>query len=353
MRAKATWIEGRAFMLESGSGHALVADAPVEAGGRALGPSPMELVLMGAGACTAVDVVGILEKMRQQVTACTVDLEAGRATEPPRVFTRIVLRFRVAGRALDRAAVERAVALSAEKYCSATILLGKTAEIVREIELLEAPRARDSRNTRRASRQRSETSGDDSPIDVTRRRSTMRNWLAPLLATVLLGATGETLAANVCYDALALDSNRSVGFLRLRTRSGGSLVPPSEGPFTGPAQAVFEADGKLAQRIGLVVGGVPQLEMQLVTGTVLVVAGKGAQMSLLTNFGRLANSPPGFSVLDCGSTTPSGAPPSWVCRGAASFAVQAVPVTEARALRLQRVDATRERRCRDYAVRAN
>lgn len=138
MRAKATWIEGRAFMLESGSGHALVADAPVEGGGRALAPSPMELVLMGAGACTAVDVVGILEKMRQQVTACTVDLEADRAAEPPRVFTRIVLRFRVAGRALDRAAVERAVALSAEKYCSASIMLGKTAEIVREIEVLEA-----------------------------------------------------------------------------------------------------------------------------------------------------------------------------------------------------------------------
>ena len=137
MQARVSWIEGRAFMLESGSGHAIVADAPVEAGGRALAPSPMELVLMGAGACTAIDVVSILAKMRQQVTGCTVDLEADRAAEPPRVFTRLVLRFRVAGRALDRAAVERAVALSAEKYCSATIMLGRTAEIVREIELLE------------------------------------------------------------------------------------------------------------------------------------------------------------------------------------------------------------------------
>lgn len=137
MRARVSWVEGRAFLLESGSGHAIVADAPVEAGGRALGPSPMELVLMGAGACTAVDVVGILEKMRQTVTGCTVALDAERAAEPPRVFTRILLRFRVTGRALDRAAVERAVALSAEKYCSATIMLARTAEIVREIEVVE------------------------------------------------------------------------------------------------------------------------------------------------------------------------------------------------------------------------
>lgn len=138
MQARVTWVEGRAFVLESGSGHALVADAPVASGGRALGPSPMELVLMGAGACTAVDVVGILEKMRQKVGDCSVALEAERAAEPPRVFTRIVMRFRVTGRGLDRAAVERAVALSAEKYCSATIMLAKTAEIVREIELVEA-----------------------------------------------------------------------------------------------------------------------------------------------------------------------------------------------------------------------
>lgn len=138
MQARVTWVEGRAFVLESGSGHALVTDAPVANGGRALGPSPMELVLMGAGACTAVDVVGILEKMRQPVSNCSISLEAERAPEPPRVFTRIVMRFRVAGRGLDPAAVERAVALSAEKYCSATIMLARTAEIVREIELVEA-----------------------------------------------------------------------------------------------------------------------------------------------------------------------------------------------------------------------
>lgn len=138
MKARINWVEQRTFVAESGSGHGLVIDAPVASGGRALGPSPMELVLMGTGGCTAVDVVSILEKMRQKVTACTVELEAERPDDPPRVFTRIVMRFRVAGHGLDRAAVERAVALSAEKYCSASIMLAKTAEIVREIEIAEA-----------------------------------------------------------------------------------------------------------------------------------------------------------------------------------------------------------------------
>jgi putative redox protein len=138
MKARITWVEQRAFVAESGSGHALVVDTPVTGGGRNLGPSPMELVLMGTGACTAVDVVSILEKMRQKVTGCTVELEAERPDEPPRVFRRIVMRFRITGHGLDRAAVERAVALSAEKYCSASIMLGKTAEILREIELVEA-----------------------------------------------------------------------------------------------------------------------------------------------------------------------------------------------------------------------
>jgi putative redox protein len=138
MKARINWVEQRTFVGESGSGHGLVIDTPVEGGGRALGPSPMELVLIGTGACTAVDVVSILEKMRQKVTGCTVELEAERPAEPPRVFTRIAMRFRVTGHGLDRAAVERAVALSAEKYCSASIMLAKTAEIVREVEIAEA-----------------------------------------------------------------------------------------------------------------------------------------------------------------------------------------------------------------------
>lgn len=138
MRARIKWIEQRSFVAELGSGHALVIDAPEANGGRAQGPSPMELMLMGAGGCTAVDVVSILEKMRQAVTDCTIELEADRPDDPPRVFTRIAMRFRVTGKGLDAKAVERAVALSAEKYCSATIMLAKTAEIVREIEIVEA-----------------------------------------------------------------------------------------------------------------------------------------------------------------------------------------------------------------------
>jgi putative redox protein len=138
MRARIKWIEQRSFVAESESGHALVIDAPQSSGGRAQGPSPMELMLMGAGGCTAIDVVSILEKMRQAVTDCSIALEAERAEEPPRIFTRIAMRFRVTGKGLDRKAVERAIELSAEKYCSATIMLAKTAEITREIEIVEA-----------------------------------------------------------------------------------------------------------------------------------------------------------------------------------------------------------------------
>lgn len=135
MQARVKWVEGKAFVAESGSGHALVLDAPAEHGGRNLGPSPMELVLIGAGGCTAFDVVDILRKGRHDVTDCVVELEAERASEPPRVFTAITLRFVVTGRGLPRAAVERAVRLSAERYCSASIMLAKTATIRHEIEV--------------------------------------------------------------------------------------------------------------------------------------------------------------------------------------------------------------------------
>jgi putative redox protein len=138
MQARIKWVEGRTFVGQSGSGHGLVMDGPAEAGGRNLGPSPMELVLIGTGGCTAFDVVDILRKGRQAVEDCTVELEAERAPELPRVFTKITMRFAVTGRNLSRQAVERAVALSAEKYCSASIMLAKTALITHEIEIRES-----------------------------------------------------------------------------------------------------------------------------------------------------------------------------------------------------------------------
>ena len=138
MQARIKWVEERTFLGQSGSGHALVLDASVENGGRDLGPSPMELVLIGTGGCTAFDVVEILKKGRHAVTDCQVELEAERAARPPRVFTAITMRFVVTGHRLPRAAVERAVQLSAEKYCSASIMLGKSARIAHEIEVREA-----------------------------------------------------------------------------------------------------------------------------------------------------------------------------------------------------------------------
>ena len=138
MRGRIKWVDGRTFVAESGSGHGLVIDGPAEHGGRNLGPSPMELVLLGTGGCTAFDVLDILKKGRQAVEDCWVELEAERAAEPPKVFTRITMRFVVTGKGLSRTTVERAVQLSAEKYCSASIMLGKTAEIVREVEIRDA-----------------------------------------------------------------------------------------------------------------------------------------------------------------------------------------------------------------------
>jgi putative redox protein len=123
MNATIKWVDGAMFVGETGSGHALVVDGPPEAGGRNLGPRPMELVLVGLGSCTAFDVVDILKKGRHPVSDCRVELAAERADEPPKVFTRIHIRFIVSGRSLKPAVVERAVKLSAEKYCSATIML--------------------------------------------------------------------------------------------------------------------------------------------------------------------------------------------------------------------------------------
>jgi putative redox protein len=128
---------GMSFLAETGSNHVLVMDGAPEGGGRNLAPRPMETVLAGTGGCTAYDVVVILKKSGQDVTGCEVRLEAERAPTDPKVFTRIHARFVVRGRNLKPNVVEQAVRLSHEKYCSATAMLAKTAEITRELEIVE------------------------------------------------------------------------------------------------------------------------------------------------------------------------------------------------------------------------
>lgn len=126
------------FIAESGSGHTVLMDGPPEAGGRNLGPRPMEMLLMGTGGCAAVDVILILKKGRQDITDCVVEMEAERAPQEPKVFTRIHFHFIVTGRNLNSRQVERAITLSAEKYCSASIMLGKTAVLTHDFEIMEA-----------------------------------------------------------------------------------------------------------------------------------------------------------------------------------------------------------------------
>ncbi len=135
MKARIKWVEEAMFVAEGGSGHAVVIDGPPEGGGRNRGLRPMELLLLGLGGCTAYDVVSILRKSRQAVADCVVEITAERASEVPRVFTRIHVHFIVSGRDLSEAAVARAVSLSAEKYCSASIMLGKTAAISHDYEI--------------------------------------------------------------------------------------------------------------------------------------------------------------------------------------------------------------------------
>ena len=135
MKARVKWVEGACFLGESPSGHAVVMDGPPEGGGRNLGVRPMEMLLLGLGGCSAYDVVSILRKGRQDVADCYVEIEAGRAERAPKVFTRIHLHFVVVGRALSEDRVRRAVSLSADKYCSASIMLGKAAEISHDFEV--------------------------------------------------------------------------------------------------------------------------------------------------------------------------------------------------------------------------
>jgi putative redox protein len=138
LKAKITWINGRAFLGEAGSGHAIVMDGAPESGGRNIGIRPMETMLLGLGGCTAFDVVHILEKSREPVTGCEVAMEAERAGEDPKVFTHVKMIYTLTGKGLKPAAVERAIKLSAEKYCSASKMFEKTAKIEHEWVIKEA-----------------------------------------------------------------------------------------------------------------------------------------------------------------------------------------------------------------------
>lgn len=139
MKARVQWMgpEQMSFVAEADSGHALVMDGSVEIGGRNIGPRPMELLLMGLGGCSSIDVVMILQKSRQDIRDCVVEISARRADQEPKVFTEIHLHFVVSGKALDPKRVAHAIDLSAEKYCSASIMLGKTAVITHDYEIRE------------------------------------------------------------------------------------------------------------------------------------------------------------------------------------------------------------------------
>lgn len=141
MKTRIKWIQDVMFVGESGSGHSVIMDGAPEAGGRNLGFRPMEMLLLGLGGCSAFDVMMILKRGREQVTDCVVEIDGERAQTDPKVFTKIALKYIVTGRGLDPKKVERAVALSANKYCSASAILAKTAELTHTIEIVEAKEA--------------------------------------------------------------------------------------------------------------------------------------------------------------------------------------------------------------------
>jgi putative redox protein len=136
MKCRIKWLDHMSFVGESDSGHSVVMDGAPEAGGRNLGVRPMEMLLLGLGGCTAFDVVSILQKSRQQMVACEVEIEAERAEEIPKVFTKIHVHFIVSGKDLDESKVAKAVALSADKYCSASRMLEKAAAITHDFEVV-------------------------------------------------------------------------------------------------------------------------------------------------------------------------------------------------------------------------
>ncbi|HZW86457.1 MAG TPA: OsmC family protein [Gallionella sp.] len=137
MKARVKWVEQASFLGETESSHAVLMDGAPTVGGRNLGPRPMEMVLLGAGGCTSSDVISILKKSRQAVSDCYVELNAERAEADPKVFTKIHMHFVVTGKDIKPEVVERAIKLSAEKYCSASIMLGKTAAITHDFEVIQ------------------------------------------------------------------------------------------------------------------------------------------------------------------------------------------------------------------------
>ncbi|HIP94501.1 MAG TPA: OsmC family protein [Leucothrix sp.] len=136
MKTRVKWLDNMSFVGESGSGHSVVMDGPPEFGGRNLGVRPMEMLLLGLGGCASFDVVSMLKKSKQDLVDCEVEITAERADEEPKVFTKIHLHFIISGNDLSDKRVERAIELSAEKYCSASIMLGKTASVTHDYELI-------------------------------------------------------------------------------------------------------------------------------------------------------------------------------------------------------------------------
>ena len=137
MKARIKWLDGISFRGETESGHSVTIDGAPDIGGKNLGPRPMELMLLGLGGCSSIDVILILQKSRQQVTDCVVEIDSTRASEDPKVFTDIHLHFIVTGKNLNPQQVERAIHLSAEKYCSASIMLKSTVNITHDFEIIE------------------------------------------------------------------------------------------------------------------------------------------------------------------------------------------------------------------------
>jgi putative redox protein len=135
MHVRIKWVEGVSFVGESETGHAVVLDGAPENGGRNIGMRPMEMLLVGMGACTSFDVVTILKKSRQPIVNCVAEIDAERADEIPKVFTKIHVHFVITGNNLNATQVERAVKLSAEKYCSASIMLSKSVDITHDFEI--------------------------------------------------------------------------------------------------------------------------------------------------------------------------------------------------------------------------
>ncbi len=142
MKTQVKWRDGASFVGETESGHAIVMDGPPDFGGKNLGPRPMEMLLLGLGGCTAFDVVMMLQKSRQKIADCIVDIDAERAETEPKVYTKIHIHFSVYGEELSEKQVARAVELSATKYCSASIMLGKTADVTHDFEIIEGPSPR-------------------------------------------------------------------------------------------------------------------------------------------------------------------------------------------------------------------